>query len=624
MLKNNKHIHTYIFIIVTLIICFLYVLNIFEPLEVKTQDYRFPGALDQSISKNIVLITIDDEDLNKYGKWPLNRSIHGKVIDALKKAGAAVIGLDIMLSIPSANATEDEFLARSIKEAGNVILPYRCDMVSTMVSNQNFKNQLAEEKIYPAFSNVCRDRGFVNIDLDYLNPDGVLRNVELFNEFDNSKRFSFPLIIAKEFLKFKNSGKEFTVETGKDAIKIGENTVPLFRFYSYSRSGLTAHQCYLIKYNGTFQSGIFPAFSYSEVLEGGIPPDVFKGKAVLIGAQSAALIDVKLSPLGMTPGMFMTAQVIDNIIKGDYIIRPGIFTGVIMIIILGTLVYCFLVVTQPSYFDLLYLPGFVSAIAMIECVLFSSQKLLLEMVAPLSQIILLYAFIRFYQLFFTLSEKEKLAAVFSRYVSSQVIKELTRNPDSVKLGGKKQNTTILFSDIRGFTPMSEKMEPEALVELLNEYFSEMSAIVFNNNGTLDKYIGDAMMVLFGAPITGNDDEFRAVKTAIEMRSQLKKLNEKFEKKGLKALEIGIGINTGSVIAGNIGNEHRLEYTVVGDAVNIASRLCSAAKAGQIIISESTYDRVKDLVIANDLETISVKGKTEKISIFEVSGIKFTV
>ncbi|HNY12162.1 MAG TPA: adenylate/guanylate cyclase domain-containing protein [Candidatus Wallbacteria bacterium] len=220
-----------------------------------------------------------------------------------------------------------------------------------------------------------------------------------------------------------------------------------------------------------------------------------------------------------------------------------------------------------------------------------------------------------------LLEKKKLTKMFSKYVSPQVVEELMKNPDSTNLGGKKQKTTILFSDIRGFTPMSEKLQPEEVVALLNEYFSEMSGIIFNWNGTLDKYIGDAMMVLFGAPIIGDNDELRAVTAAIEMQAKLKQLNDKLTMEGKKAIGMGIGINTGGVVVGNIGSENRLEYTAIGDSVNLASRLCSVAKAGQVIISDFTYEHVKDKVEVTKLEKVQVKGKEEKIQIYEVLKVK---
>lgn len=220
-----------------------------------------------------------------------------------------------------------------------------------------------------------------------------------------------------------------------------------------------------------------------------------------------------------------------------------------------------------------------------------------------------------------LQEKKKLTKIFSKYVSAQVVDELMKNPDSTQLGGKKQKTTIMFSDIRGFTPMSEKMQPEEVVSMLNEYFSTMSGTIFSWNGTLDKYIGDAIMALFGAPIKGEDDELRAVTSAVEMQRKLKPLNEELAKAGKPRIGMGIGINTGEVVVGNIGSENRLEYTAIGDSVNLASRLCSVAKAGQIIISDHTYNFVKDFVDVNKLEPVQVKGKEQKIQIYEVLKLK---
>ena len=443
--KDNKN-EILIFLSVTIIVCAGLLLNLIEPLEVKTQDYRFKGALDQAVSKNIVLIAIDDEDLNKYGKWPLKRSIHGNVIDVLKKAGAAVIGIDIMFSIPSADSAEDEFLARAIREAGNVILAYRYNPVSLMVDTKNFKNELEEETICPVFSNVCRDRGFVNIDFDYLNPDGVLRNVELFREFGDSKRFSLPIIVAREFLRFKDPGREFAVQTGKDAIKIGENTVPLFRFNSYSSSGMTAHQCYMIKYNGVFQSGIFPSFTYSEVLEGSIPPDVFKGKVVLIGAQSAALIDVKLSPLGMTPGMYMNAQVIDNIIRRDFVWRINRYASSFIIILLGAAAFFYLIKIEPSFKDILALLVYCGTIILLQYLSFVNFRVLFEMVAPLVEIIGIVVTIRFYQLFIKL-HLSNISLTIANKKLEQKVTELTALYDISKTITATPDTAVLFGVI---------------------------------------------------------------------------------------------------------------------------------------------------------------------------------
>ncbi len=204
-----------------------------------------------------------------------------------------------------------------------------------------------------------------------------------------------------------------------------------------------------------------------------------------------------------------------------------------------------------------------------------------------------------------------------RFLSSAVLDKIQANPDSVHLGGENQIVTMLFADIRGFTRMSENMEPSAVVELLNEYFSEMTEIVFEFGGTLDKYLGDGLMALFGTPLVRPDDVQRAVRTAIEMQWALRRLNKQWQAQGRNILEAGIGINTGPVTAGSIGSPRRMDYTVIGDAVNLSSRLCARAKPGQILISDSTFKGMGRSFDSKKLEPIQVKGKEKPVLVHEV-------
>jgi adenylate cyclase len=204
-----------------------------------------------------------------------------------------------------------------------------------------------------------------------------------------------------------------------------------------------------------------------------------------------------------------------------------------------------------------------------------------------------------------------------RFLSGAIVEKILASPDQIHLGGENQTATIMFSDIRGFTRMAEKMEPQQIVELLNEYFTEMTDLIFENGGTLDKYLGDGIMAVFGAPIARPGDTLRAVKTAIEMQRALVRLNHNWEARGQPALRAGVGVNTGPVTAGNIGSTKRMDYTVIGDAVNLASRLCANAAGGQILVSESTYAEVKNTLPAKKLEPIRVKGKETPVEVYEI-------
>jgi adenylate cyclase len=204
-----------------------------------------------------------------------------------------------------------------------------------------------------------------------------------------------------------------------------------------------------------------------------------------------------------------------------------------------------------------------------------------------------------------------------RFLSAAIVEKILASPDEVHLGGENQTATTLFSDIRGFTRMSEHMEPQAVVELLNEFFSEMTDLIFDSGGTLDKYLGDGIMAVYGAPIPKPDDALRAAKTAIKMQRALVHLNREWENRGQQLLLMGVGVNTGAVTAGNIGSAKRMDYTVIGDAVNLASRLCANAAGGQILISESTYSLLNGGVPAQRLEPILVKGKETPVELYEI-------
>jgi len=204
-----------------------------------------------------------------------------------------------------------------------------------------------------------------------------------------------------------------------------------------------------------------------------------------------------------------------------------------------------------------------------------------------------------------------------RFMSPEVVSRILANPDQVRLGGETQTATILFADIRNFTGMAENMEPEAVVQLLNEFFSEVTEVIFENSGTLDKYLGDGLMAVFGAPIAHPDDPVRAVKAAVEIKRRLLRLKRDCHLMRAREFRIGIGINTGKVTAGNIGSPQRMDYTVIGDAVNLAMRLCANAEGGQILISESTFELLGERLPARKRETISVKGRERPVQVYEI-------
>lgn len=221
----------------------------------------------------------------------------------------------------------------------------------------------------------------------------------------------------------------------------------------------------------------------------------------------------------------------------------------------------------------------------------------------------------------SLREKEFIKSTFERYVSKPLAKDILSNKESIKLGGEEKEVTVLFTDIRGFTALSEKLPPSKVLELLNNYFERMIHVIIRHEGMVDKFMGDSVMALFGAPLAGDNDPLRAVSCAVEMQQELTSLNQEHLAKGEPLFETGIGINTGSVVAGNIGSSLRMEYTVIGDNVNIAARLQGIARPGEIIMSEQTLDKVRDRVRAVELEPVTLKGKNIPIGVYRIEGLR---
>jgi adenylate cyclase len=226
----------------------------------------------------------------------------------------------------------------------------------------------------------------------------------------------------------------------------------------------------------------------------------------------------------------------------------------------------------------------------------------------------------FNQMARSLREKEMIKRAFTRYVAREVVEEILKDPENLVLTGERREVTVLFCDVRGFTPMSERLSPEEVVLLLNDFYTLMIETTFKHDGTLDKFLGDAVMAIFGAPIAHPDHSLRAVRTALAMQEGIIELNARRQTEGKEPITVGIGVSAGAAVAGTVGTADRMEYTVIGDTVNLAARLESSAKPGQILISQPTYAAVCDLVDVRPLGPIRVKGKEEEVDVYEVLGL----
>lgn len=395
---------------------------------------------------------------------------------------------------------------------------------------------------------------------------------------------------------------------------------------------------FLINYYGGGKT--FQHYSISDILEDKISPDIFDSTIVLIGATGKGIFDLRATPFQRVyPGVEINATIIDNIIHENYLKRPLGFYELatfIFIITLGTFLTVFLTRVRPVV-------GFLSAFGLlgvyvaINLELFMGSPTLnylakffvdyqwirsgyvVNLVYPSLSIVLVYLSVTTVNYFQENKQKRYIRGAFGQFLSPTVVKQLEDNPDQLKLGGEQKRMTAFFSDVAGFSGISEKLTPAQLVELLNEYLTAMTNIVLRYEGTIDKYEGDAIIAFWGAPINHPDHALRACLASLEMQTQLDIMRQQWKEQGRAELEARIGLNTGLMVIGNMGSTMRMDYTMMGDSVNLASRLEGVNKVygTNLMISQFTYEDVKDQLEVRELDRIRVVGKSEPVAIYEI-------
>ncbi|HEX4074334.1 MAG TPA: adenylate/guanylate cyclase domain-containing protein [Candidatus Acidoferrales bacterium] len=458
--------------------------------------------------------------------------------------------------------------------------------------------------------------GFINIRPD---PDGTLRHALLIVRYQDQDFFpSLALQIVREYEKIPDQNiAAYIAEDGLERIQLGTHEL------RPSRDGTA-----LINYAGPY--GTYAHYSMWDVMSGATPPEAFRGKIVLVGGTALAIGDMRNTPYeGATyMGVEVHANIIDNVLhsgeKGRGFLQRGldeemIDVGVILIFGIGFGLLFGRV--QPLYSTLLLLAALGVFVWFVYWA-FAAQGRWLSFVIPAGTLVANYAAITSFRMIFEEREKRRIRKMFSRYLSPDVIALIEKDPQKyIRPGGEMKELTVMFSDIRGFTTLSEGLTPDELVLLLNEYLGEMTEAVFGDRGTLDKYIGDAVMAFWGSPLPQEDHAVRGCSCALQMQRRLEKLNIRWKTEGRPHIAIGIGLNTGPMTVGNMGSAHFLNWTVMGDNVNLASRLEGITKTYRIgaVISEATYQEVASQFTCRELDRITVKGKSHAVKIYELMG-----
>ena len=568
-----------------------------DVLELKTRDLRSAIGGATEATAPVVIVAIDDVSFEAINiRWPWPRQIIADAILTLADAGARVIGLDVMMGDAGYTVAEDEALADAIAAAGNVVLPAKFDRrVQGNLQIDYYDSPL------PDFASGARSVGYVNFLSD---PDGLVRRIVPLDSTIGDETYAFSLEVLGAF---EGSG----VLRGATGIEAGGYLLPT-----------TNSDTLTIKYA---EAGSFPTVPFHQVLDGSVDLSVFRDAIVLIGAFFKESHDLFLSPVESESGLYgveVHANVINTIYGGDYLADTSRLSDLVILILLiasGSL----LLVRLKPLLGLGVMAGSLVAYAAVAVILFVTGGIILDIFEPMLAVVLVWVGAVLFRYLVVERQRQKVRSTFSRFVSREVVDSILDSGEAIELGGETREVVIFFSDICGFTPLSESMSPADVVELLNEYFTEMTEIVFQYEGTVNKYIGDAIMAFYGAPVPLPDVSERAVRACLEMRAALAALNQRREEQGKRTIAIGMGLHKGQALIGNIGSPRQMEYTVIGDAVNVSSRIEGLTRDldTDLLISDDVYSDVRDLVNVKSHGAVAVKGKSGKVVVHTVLGLK---
>ncbi len=631
---------------------------LFQALENKSIDFRFAVRGYRTPQAPIKVLAVDEQSLREVGQWPWPRALQAQLIRRLKEDGVKCVFYDVFFPEPersqgkmigqlkslldstlpgdsppaqkirekiladlhrlAENQNGDMEFAKAIKDAGNVFLPIEPFITGKEGRSPNPESlHMTEAELFggfiqdfvpsqslllsiPALQNNVRDSGHTRC---FPFSDGIYRYYPTAFSYQGKLIPHLSLQVARYLM---GDLKPIQIHSG-DYAEVAGRKIPVLE-----------DNFALINYCGP--EGTFPTYSVCDVLSGKLEPGVLKGAAVIIGATATGLFDLRPTPYTHnSSGVEMNANILENVYSGSFLkLLPDYWTY-LLILVLGLLMWFLIPRLTPMQgtigFFFLLIAYFAAA-----CLCFNYLGDVINLVYPLASLALTFTALTTYKFRTEVKYSRYLKQTFQSMVTPKVVEEILKLPAGIELGGEEKDLTVMFADIRGFTTYSEKHTPAEVVAVLNEYLTQMTHLIFQTEGTLDKYIGDAVMAFWGAPTEQKDHAYRACSTALGMVDLLKSLlHPKWEMEGKEKLEIGIGLNTGNMVVGFVGSESIKNYTLIGDAVNLGSRLEGATKeyGVEIIIGETTYVQVKDDMLCRELDLLRVKGKSRPIRIYEL-------
>lgn len=618
-----------------------------QQLEQLTLDLRYRNFnRNNEPSQRVVLVDLDEESLKKYaeayGRWPWPRRAHKEIISFIGEGNPSMILFDVLFTEPQKDSEDDKLLAEVSAQYKNVshaalllpqseiegvdFIPLPKDraiptpVVWTKIPEAWFGDQKHHSIALPN-TDIWQKTSFihsVNADPD---SDGILRRLPMVLHYDGQW---IPSLTLQGILS-QSLGAPTKINFQNDHLEIYEGNQQLkYRIPLDKNGNIPVH--YYQKSKQLTHIRVGEILDSAKAKESGdvegikIDPEIFKDKVVIIGTSAMGLADLKVTPIGTQyPGVLLHATAISNVLNNDYLFSAPPNTTLWI-----SLFLIFISYFSIFFFENFFIRNFLPPLCLFGGALFSiltfrDMSLHLPMALPLiaGSLSVLHGYLHLGII--EARQRKMMQGTLSKYLSPTVTKHLIdsgANPTAEV--GKWKEVSILFSDIRGFTSLSEEISPDFLVRVLNEYLGEMTDIIFEHDGTLDKFIGDAVMAFWGAPLDDHLHATKAVSTALHMIRTVDAFNERNRKNGYPKLKLGIGIHTGKAIVGNIGSNKRLDYTIIGDSVNLASRLEGLTKEYGVpfLVSNTTYEAVKDFFIFRPLDIVVAKGKTQSVSIFQ--------
>ncbi|MDN5044665.1 adenylate/guanylate cyclase domain-containing protein [Aliarcobacter butzleri] len=646
MILNKKIKKFSIYFVLSLSLSiFLSAIYIFFPslpdsLDNRLRDYLFTIRGELPHNQNVVIVDIDETSIKSLGQWPWSRDKLAKMLENLTLANVGIVGLDIVfaeedrtsphkilqdLKIYKKDVPNYDLEFANVVENSPVILGYQFDLVKKDNTNAKvpqipaifIEKDKPQDKSYlieayntilniPQIQDKAYSSGFFN---NIPDDTGIIRSVPLIISYDDT---IYPSL-ALEVIRVINDTQKVVVqydENGISNIVLDDISIPTDR---YGRM--------LINFRGPERS--FKYISAIDIYNNSFDRSEIDGKIVLIGTSAAGLFDLRATPFdSIFPGVEVHANIIDNILMQDFIYKASWLDGANILIIFVLSIIVVMLTTYTTFWanPIIFISFSISYLFLVYNLLFD-YGIVLNILFPIATVLIASIMTTLFDYFYNIKKEEAIKAKFASKVSKNVMDDILKNIDKNEFSAKSKEVTIFFSDIRGFTNISEKLDAKELISFLNRYMQPMSEIIIKYQGTIDKFIGDAIMAYWNAPIDIKNHCDLALKASLEQLEVLEKLNVELQKENLPKIDIGIGLNTGTVIVGEMGSSLRSDYTVIGDTINLGSRVESLCKYydSKLNISNFTKDKLQEKYIFRFLDLVKVKGKNEPVEIWQVLG-----